>query len=501
MVMAVAAGVANAATASLGVTAHDASAHLAMNSVGTLGVKTRSASSRSALKRKVASASSAFANSPTNVNGVVPPRPHGRGPVGAPLLLPFRRRPRNPPTKIRDVTPDAHLDGIVPRVEQSQPAFKRLRRPLSARKPDKSREKCGGAGTVVNPRVKSGTIDCGRGEDAALLRIHAGQKKTIPCDGAAARKQQLGHLGADIRFAGPRSGRGTAAVDIKWMSQDVQMHARVIAPALCSAEGEHVQTQFSDFLEFVDEADWKQIANWIVRVHARYRLGPLSLHLALRLLARFMAKQLVPWQEHALLGATALLVASKFEDEIYPDINGLVKLGMGRFSSKELQGMEARFLNMVDFDLHIPTPGHHLPWFHVLSGGDDLQVALSEYITEIGLVRKAAARWTPSLHAGAAAILGAALLKRPATQVIAFLCDSAAQIGAKSSLLGATTADKKFATDWSRSVGDALDAALLELKRAVREAVPEDAVVKKFAKNEQHCVSLRAAQLLDELGC
>jgi len=272
-------------------------------------------------------------------------------------------------------------------------------------------------------------------------------------------------------------GKASAA----WDDDNIDMHRRVLLPALVRAEIESAYPRHAWSLALVDEMDWKGIVDFIIDVHKRYKLQAPSLYLAPRLAARFLETEIVPCQHHRLLGAAALIVASKFEEEEYPDMQGLAT-SAGCFSSSDVQAFELRLLHGVGFRLHVPTAAHFLPWFKLQCGCGCLHEALTDYLSELGMSRLAACTWLPSLHAAAAAILAAAMLGQPAVKALRSLALTSATGSRVSAAAGMPTAE-------------ALDATLRELRIAVKETRQDDAVYRKFAQEDRLCASLRAVQL------
>lgn len=59
------------------------------------------------------------------------------------------------------------------------------------------------------------------------------------------------------------------------------------------------------------------LIDWLVEVHVKFDLSPETLYLTINLIDRFLSLKTVPRRELQLLGVSALLIASKYE-EIWP---------------------------------------------------------------------------------------------------------------------------------------------------------------------------------------
>ena len=59
------------------------------------------------------------------------------------------------------------------------------------------------------------------------------------------------------------------------------------------------------------------LVDWLIEVHLKFKLLPETLYLTINLIDRFLAKEQISRQRLQLVGVTAMLIASKYE-EIYP---------------------------------------------------------------------------------------------------------------------------------------------------------------------------------------
>lgn len=59
------------------------------------------------------------------------------------------------------------------------------------------------------------------------------------------------------------------------------------------------------------------LVDWLVDVSCTFRLPADTLHLAVSYVDRFLTASVIKWRELQLLGVTALLVAAKYEDDIF----------------------------------------------------------------------------------------------------------------------------------------------------------------------------------------
>mmetsp|Transcript_58811 Transcript_58811/g.124720 ORF Transcript_58811/g.124720 Transcript_58811/m.124720 type:complete len:550 (+) Transcript_58811:88-1737(+) len=172
-----------------------------------------------------------------------------------------------------------------------------------------------------------------------------------------------------------------------------------------------------------------ELVDWMVQEHHALFFRLETLFLAVRLMDRHLAEAEGFPPRPFLLAAVSLLVASKFEEEIYASRRDLVDAGKGGFTEKDLDSAELGFLQRLDFRLHEPTAVHFLASFQAcmlrhcgisecsLRGscrcGACVMRSLSSFLLELGVADEASLTWMPSLHAAGAVHSSAVLLQLP----------------------------------------------------------------------------------------
>lgn len=102
----------------------------------------------------------------------------------------------------------------------------------------------------------------------------------------------------------------------------------------------------------------QKLIDWTVDLHKRFKLVPETLYLGINCLDRFLAKKTVYKNSFQLVGCTALLLASKYE-EIYPPVAlDFVYMSANAFTKDELLRMETVMLNVLGFNVTIPSILH-----------------------------------------------------------------------------------------------------------------------------------------------
>ena len=88
------------------------------------------------------------------------------------------------------------------------------------------------------------------------------------------------------------------------------------------------------------------LIDWLVEVHLKFKLMPETLYLSVNILDRFLEKKIVTRQKLQLVGCTAMLLASKYEEIYAPEIRDFVYISDRAFTRDELLRMESVVLNV-----------------------------------------------------------------------------------------------------------------------------------------------------------
>ena len=66
------------------------------------------------------------------------------------------------------------------------------------------------------------------------------------------------------------------------------------------------------------------LISWLIEVHLKFKLLPETLYITVALIDRFCTLRKVPRSEYQLVGVTAMLIASKYEEIRPPEIRDFV---------------------------------------------------------------------------------------------------------------------------------------------------------------------------------
>mmetsp|Transcript_88330 Transcript_88330/g.245147 ORF Transcript_88330/g.245147 Transcript_88330/m.245147 type:complete len:325 (-) Transcript_88330:77-1051(-) len=265
--------------------------------------------------------------------------------------------------------------------------------------------------------------------------------------------------------------------------EDALWHFLVLYPTLLQAETQvdaHGCSNASATMEILDAVARKELVDWLLNLQELVGSKQAALFLTVQLIDRFLRQQPVQLDRLRLLGGSAFLLASKFEDCAPPSLESVVSAGEGCFTAAEVRSMELAVLRQLNFRLHLPTAAHHLEWFqppcHPVVPG--LQEMMAWFLCELGLGCLEAHGWAPSLHAAAAALVAAALLSQRAPPLLENI----------------TTLGRQPKLARLQEIAAALWHALEELYFA--EDCTTRAIYVKYAKHRSAYVALRAGTLL-----
>ena len=120
---------------------------------------------------------------------------------------------------------------------------------------------------------------------------------------------------------------------------------------------------------------------------------------------RFLEKKLVVRQKLQLVGVTAMLLASKYEEIYAPEVRDFVYITDKAYTKEQILAMEAQMLNNLDFHITVPTAYVFLNRFLKVCGETDAAASkvnlLSSYFVERALQEYRSLAYLPSKLAAA----------------------------------------------------------------------------------------------------
>ncbi|KAJ7976564.1 Cyclin [Quillaja saponaria] len=154
------------------------------------------------------------------------------------------------------------------------------------------------------------------------------------------------------------------------------------------------------------------LIDWLVDVHRRFDLSRETLYLTINIIDRFLAIQTVPKKELQLVGISAMLMASKYEEIWPPAVDELVCLADKAYNNQQILVMEKIILGKLEWTLTVPTPYVFLVRFIKASIPDQELENMANFLSELGMMHYATIMYCPSMVAASAVFAARCSLKK-----------------------------------------------------------------------------------------
>ncbi|KAL9225718.1 hypothetical protein vseg_001609 [Gypsophila vaccaria] len=167
-----------------------------------------------------------------------------------------------------------------------------------------------------------------------------------------------------------------------------------------------VPSTYMDVQPDINERMRAILIDWLIEVHYKFELMEETLYLTINLIDRFLALKPVVRKKLQLVGVTAMLLASKYEEVSVPVVEDLVLISDKAYTRKEVLDMERMMVNSLQFNLSIPTPYVFMRRFLKAAEADKKLELVSFFLIELCLIEYEMLRFPPSLLAAAAVFTG-----------------------------------------------------------------------------------------------
>jgi hypothetical protein len=151
------------------------------------------------------------------------------------------------------------------------------------------------------------------------------------------------------------------------------------------------------------------IVDWLVGLHRAMRLHRDTLFTAVELIDLTLSRADFPKSAFQLLGCAALLLAAKVEELRPPSTDQLIRATGHAFPVQELEDMEARVAQTLQYQTAPLHAAHFLERILRLTASSTEFAMLAHFVNETALLDEAAIGLLPSLRAAAATALAMTL--------------------------------------------------------------------------------------------
>ncbi|KAK9820270.1 hypothetical protein WJX72_008376 [[Myrmecia] bisecta] len=145
------------------------------------------------------------------------------------------------------------------------------------------------------------------------------------------------------------------------------------------------------------------LVDWLVEVHLKFKLMPETLFLTTNLIDRFLELKPVTRKNLQLVGVTAMLIASKYEEIWAPEVRDFVYISDRAYTREQILCMEKLMLNTLRFNLTVPTPYSFMArYLKAASTVDKQTTTYAAYLVELSLPDFSMLKYPYSMVAAAA---------------------------------------------------------------------------------------------------
>jgi len=194
--------------------------------------------------------------------------------------------------------------------------------------------------------------------------------------------------------------------------QAVAEYVNDIYEYLMEKEKDGVDPRYINSQVDVNEKMRAILVDWLVEVHRMFKLLPETLFLSVALIDRYLSLTQISREKLQLVGVTAMLIASKYEEIYAPECNDFVYISDGAYTKQQILKMEQTLLNTLNFNITHPSSLHFLRRYSKAAGSDYTLHTLCKYLIELMLIDVKLLKYPPSVIAAASVYLARAMTQR-----------------------------------------------------------------------------------------
>jgi G2/mitotic-specific cyclin-B, other len=173
-----------------------------------------------------------------------------------------------------------------------------------------------------------------------------------------------------------------------------------------------VNPNYMSTQSYINEKMRTILADWLVEVHLKFKMVPETLYLTVNIIDRYLSQKQVRRSKLQLVGVSALLVASKYEEIYPPELRDLIYITDKAYNKQEILQMENEIINTLHWNMTVPTVHAFLCRFLKAAHADRTMVQLACYIAERTLQEQSMVKYLPSVVAASAVYAARTSLRR-----------------------------------------------------------------------------------------
>lgn len=153
------------------------------------------------------------------------------------------------------------------------------------------------------------------------------------------------------------------------------------------------------------------LIDWLVEVHLKFKLLQETMYLTVSIIDRFLERTPVARGKLQLVGVTAMLIASKYEEIYAPEVRDFVYITDSAYTRNQILQMEGTILSTLKFNFSNPLPLHFLRRNSKAAKADAAIHTLAKYLMELTLPNYSMVGYLPSEIASSALYLSLDILE------------------------------------------------------------------------------------------
>jgi len=147
------------------------------------------------------------------------------------------------------------------------------------------------------------------------------------------------------------------------------------------------------------------LVDWLVDVSFKFRLAHHTLFQTVNTIDRFLAVKQISKNDLQLLGATCLMLQSKYEEVYPPQLKDFLAVCDNAYTAEQMLDMEADVLNELGFDLSQASSLYFLQLAQLQLKMEEKPLAFARYILETSLLDASAAKYSNAAQVAGALFL------------------------------------------------------------------------------------------------
>jgi hypothetical protein len=162
------------------------------------------------------------------------------------------------------------------------------------------------------------------------------------------------------------------------------------------------------------------LVDWLMEVHYKFKLLPETLFLTVYLLDKYLSKAQIETSKFQLLGVSAMLIASKYEEIYAPEVRDFVYITDKSCSKEDIIAMESKILSTLNFDILSTSPLRFLERYLFISSSNSNGnnnntyqkiFYFAQYLLELSMLEYKMLEYVPSLKAASALYVSRKIFK------------------------------------------------------------------------------------------